>query len=400
MKKFTDIDVLVDDILDRLERSGDAKRLLAHLDDFPSVAHEDAFLAGLHMLERRGGLVVKRGRIDGVDRILNVRADDVDVLYDHRRRTPARSKASNALQNLREAADRPDGIDAVLDEVEEAWSRNVAWSGLLRPGDASSLAAAARLAKGLSALQRDRDSNTALDFRTFSRRTVGDSKALERRLRLVGALVRRLYPPADVDLLLDDYDLMASLGVTKLPQPLLIGGAISIDGVAVPKVPFMGVPPDEAQRLLVGQPEYMLTIENYVSFVRHCREINADGKALIVYTGGFPARATLRAIVHLASSVDCPVHHWGDLDPGGLRIFVHLERAMRSAGIQLRAHLMDSELLHARGRIDNEDNARAMPMTAPQDSAITALWTAMASLPHPMELEQEEIDPSRPFFNS
>lgn len=229
----------------------------------------------------------------------------------------------------------------------------------------------------------------------FSRRAAGDSKTLERQLRVVATLVQRAYPEITGEEELADVDLLASLGVEKLPQPLLAGGPVSIDGDRLPRLPFVGVSPDQHHRLSIGSVDYVLTIENYTSFVRHCRELNRNGDGLVIFTGGFPARTILQAIATIAERSKAPTFHWGDLDPGGLRIFVHIEAALRRLGVHLRPHLMDDEVLSRHGRVEDRPSRPLLPGRA-ANSAISDLWDSMARATPYRELEQEELDPLVP----
>jgi hypothetical protein len=391
MKRFTDFAVMVDHFLDRREANAEAVRLLAYLGEFANVTVEADFLEELQSVEAAGGLVVKRQRIDGIDTIASIRLGDVDVLYRYRGRTPSNLAAEASLEPVRRRADLPGAAADVLNEVEDAWSRNVSWMGI-RKGQAEVLDQALSLARALSSLSLSAESS--IDYRTLSRRAAGDSKILERQIRAVVALFSRLYPSQIQDNLADE-DLLAALGIERLPQPLLLGGPLLLDDRIVPTLPFFGLPPDQHHRLAFGPADYLLMIENYTSFVRHCRELNGDRRGLVIYTGGFPAKGILAAIVGIASRANVPTFHWGDLDPGGLRIFVHIESALREVGVPLRPHLMDVRKLRERGR---EENVPTRPLVAGQaaGSAVSEIWDALASASPYLQLEQEELDPHSP----
>lgn len=393
MRRFTDIVALVDDLLSRVEERGEARRLLAYPGDFRSVAEEDAFLAGLRSLEVDGALKAKRARVDGVNTLVHVTLGDLDKLYAFRKRTPAAAMSRSALRPVRDMPELPDAAPAVLDAIEASWSRNVAWSGL-RQGEVDDLVAAIKLAAALGRLRGQAGEFVSVDYRTFSRRNTGDSKALERRTRLVVELFRRFFPEIEADRGLEDADLLASLGVERFAQPLLLGGTLAIDGAPLPATPFFGLPADQVRRLTVEKASYVLLVENYASFVRHCREVNGHSGGLIIYTGGFPARAVLGAIVSLISQSVCPVFHWGDIDLGGLRIFAHLERSLAGVGITLLPHLMDPAVLDKHG--SSADRSMTPLPAHLTTSLIGPLWTFMAGLTRPVELEQEELDPAMP----
>jgi alcohol dehydrogenase class IV len=79
------------------------------------------------------------------------------------------------------------------------------------------------------------------------------------------------------------------------------------------------------------------------------------------------------------------------MDPGGVRIFHHIEQHLAETGIRLLPHRMDAELLFEVGQ-PADDKARARVSMA--GSAVAALAEALTSsgLVH----EQEELDPCSP----
>lgn len=393
MRRFTDLEAMIDDLLVRIDSRLEERRLLAYPGEFARISDEDAFMGRLKSLEADGALFVKRARVDGVDKIVNIRPGDVAKLYAYRGRTPSKILSSEALYSIRALPHLPRDAEGVLDLIEDAWSRNVSWSGL-KPGDTKTLVAALGLARALNSLRSQSGAPVSIDYRTFSRRGCGDSKVLEKRIRLVVELLDRLYPASTGDGSLDDVDVLAELGVVKLPQPFLVGGVLSLDGVILPSMPFIGLPVEQAHRLDVGQPNYVLLVENYSSFVRHCREVNTQGDAMVVYTGGFPARAILKSILSLARQTVCPIYHWGDIDRGGLGIFAYLEAALHSTGRKLEPHLMTIDLLASRGT--PADRALPTMPRAVAKSALSGLWASMRTSPVPLELEQEELDPISP----
>ncbi|MFC0220168.1 Wadjet anti-phage system protein JetD domain-containing protein [Pseudochelatococcus lubricantis] len=391
MKQYTDIDRLVDEMLNRLESKGGSTRLFSYPGTFSSTAEEDAFMARLDILEREGALIVKRVRRDGVHLVQHVRLADPAPLYAYRRRTPAKVLSRGALGPLRIARIFPGNIKEIIDEIDAAWSRGVAWGGL-QPGRAAELSNAVKAVEALRGAQLD--PTLAADYRTFSRRAVGDTKFLEKRMGLILSIYRRVYPDSVADPELDDKKFLATLGIQRLPQPILLGGRLAVDGQVIPAMPYVGVAPDHAHRISVDGPTYLLTVENYASFVRHCREVNQSGNGLVIYTGGFPGRQILQATTALASSTRCPVFHWGDLDRGGLRIFTHLERALRGVGRDLWPHLMNSDVLAAYGTAST--HSVGQPPAVASGSAIEDLWRLMAEADPELNLEQEALDPVSP----
>lgn len=392
-RRFTDAAALLNDLLTRHETRPSAERLRARLDEaaFASVQDEADCLARLEAAERAGGVRIVRRQIDGVTRVQYVALADAAALYAHLGRAPSRDDVDTALASHRRNASAE--IQAVLDEIAEAWARKVGRYGL-PAGATSALEKALKLVTALES-RATNPGGAEIDYRTFSRAVVSDSKALERLRGPVLRLFRRLSsnaPPSD----LDDVEALASLGLLRLPQPFLASGPLALDGAPWPPVTYLGLPPDAVGRLSLVQPvDYVLTVENFTSFVRHAREINQDRRGLVLYSGGFPSRGALQAIVHLADLAKAPTFHWGDIDAGGLRIFRYLESALRDRGVMLRAHLMRADLLApTRGR----GGGAKIKAGGATGSAIADLWDALAAGPGGWGLEQEALDPQTPSF--
>jgi hypothetical protein len=100
---------------------------------------------------------------------------------------------------------------------------------------------------------------------------------------------------------------------------------------------------DYAVKYLLAQTNFHIAVhtptsENLASFQRHVREIQDSG--LVIYTAGFPAPALVQFLQHLDKrlAADCPFYHWGDRDPGGVRIYANIAAAYRRHDV--RPHLM------------------------------------------------------------
>jgi hypothetical protein len=389
---FTESAALLHDLLDRFEAKPAVNRHLAYVDydGFPSISHQDRMIRALELIEREGGVDMMRRRVDGVDGVAHVRLADPEVVYRHLDRQPAAISVDQALLHLRLRSDLPPSAAAALDDLASAWTRGVS-RFTLGAGDAGGLAEAVELALALHRRASD-PTSILMDYRTFSRMAGVRSKALEERAAAVVALFDRFYSGMR-ESGLDTADALATFGVTRLPQPLLLSGPLMLDGAPLPSTGYVGVPPEEGDRLGIAQTvSYVLSIENYAPFVRHAREINADRTGLVFYTGGFPARPILKQIVRLAAQARAPTFHWGDMDSGGVRIFRHLEDSMAAYEIALQPHMMDVELLSRCGAptgIRSGLQAGACPR-----SAIAKLWDHIAatSLGH----EQESFAPSSP----
>lgn len=390
-RAFTDAGSLLNDLLDRLEARPGTRKLLAYVDEagFESVRHESECVARLDAAERAGAIAISRARSDGVLRIRHVMLTDATALYEHLRRIPSTMLVERALGDLLQHVSPT--MATVVQGVAESWRRNVSRFGLA-PGDSKALLASVKLAEALR--KRGTDSGLAeIDYRTFSRSTTDDSKALDRLKGSAIAMLRLAYPE-NVPAELDDDAALNWLGVVRFPQPFLVSGPIAVSGAYVGSLTYVGVPAHEAKSVTLSRPvRYVLLIENFTSFVRHARELNAEKAALVIYSGGFPSRGALRAIVDLCEMAGAPTFHWGDLDAGGGMIFRHIEVALAAVAVNLLPHLMEPDRL-AMG-LPSATGKRPVAGRM-EGSAISGLWDALSSDPENRVLEQEAIDPCPP----
>lgn len=391
-RRFSDAREILNDLLSRREAKPSAVTLQTQIDlsVFGTVGEQDLFVALLEDMASRGAVTLVYRRIDGIHRLHAVRLAEVDAAYGWLGRTPSAEVARRSLAPLQEIRSLSACHASIIDSVFEGWSRGVRVIGL-KPGQTGQLAAAMALADGLAIRARSVDLSQ-IDVRTFSRNTCGDSKALKDNAATVLAVLRQVHPDLPIESGIEAAELFASWGVEAMPHPLLLSGRFQMDDRAVPALDYIGFPPEQVDRLmLAGRPDYVLTIENQASFMRHAREINRAGTGLVIYTGGFPSRAVLHAIVSLASRAGAPTFHWGDLDAGGVRIFLHLEDRLAAHGISLRPHLMESDRLTRSGAAASSAKA----VHAPPGSAIADL-ALLVSGAGALALEQEAISPCSP----
>jgi len=228
------------------------------------------------------------------------------------------------------------------------------------------------------------------DYRTFSRRTVGDSKALERNegavLRLVGAVLD--LPPSR-----NARASFSALGLERFSQPLLLSGPCLLSGADISAISYVGIPPAAIDTLtFVAEPEYVLTIENFASFNRHVLEADPCRRGLALYVGGYPSLGTQKALRALSERlpVRVPFFHWSDIDPDGTWIFKTIEAAVER---RLTPHLMSRELAEIYGEpIAGQARLRRGEGGA---SGIASLIDYLASAEAKV-MEQEQIDPRIP----
>ncbi|MFZ0791797.1 MAG: Wadjet anti-phage system protein JetD domain-containing protein, partial [Chromatiaceae bacterium] len=188
-----------------------------------------------------------------------------------------------------------------------------------------------------------------------------------------------------------------ALGLEKFPPPLFVKGPLALDYGGVqwdltPLRPYVALSPDAVTDIgPTASVPYLLTIENLASFQRQVREIQDQG--VVIYTAGFPAPALVRILGRLDQCLpaDCPFYHWGDRDPGGLRIYAKVALACPAHGVQ--PHLMTVPAPGPGGW--TEDQSRALEQMLAQGGAAGRLaeaWIAQGLGP----LEQEALDPMSP----
>jgi hypothetical protein len=295
-------------------------------------------------------------------------------------------------------------VRPILAETPEPWVGNAfqaaitKWRagqsafGLRLPGDRDNIV---KLFTAIRAvLQRKHD---GLDLRTFSAKYVGDSKFMERH----GPAFTEAWGSRQDETFLRPEDLYERLGLQKAPWPVMIKGPLILqepDGIAELALdwvaPFVGIPGHLlATSRLSTEPEYVLTIENLASFVRHCREIKDQG--LVIFTNGFPAPIIQSFIgrldVQLSASV--PFLHWGDTDVRGIEILYLVEHLCPSRVVGF--HLMD-RTFSTMTRALTESEKETMLRIVDKRGASSVLAQKLVEGGIPSDFEQEVVDPRSP----
>jgi hypothetical protein len=228
-RRFSTITSLIDDLLARHERNPDARNLIASIDNdgFANMDLRDVFDEELAALERAGGLKLIQTGPKTERRVTGARLKDAGVLYRKVKRRPAGELAYQAVSELRCQPGLPAGAARLIDDAVAAWTRGVSHIGI-RNGDGRTLANVIGLAIAVRGRMAG-DPHEEQDFRTFSRLTVGDSKALEKNVRQVAAAMAKIFADIEEQTRLDPDEPLASAGIRRLPQPVLLHGDVSLD---------------------------------------------------------------------------------------------------------------------------------------------------------------------------
>lgn len=388
-------DMLLNALLDRFEAPKTRVRDITQPIDYNRVggpSAQDEFHRILQDAERAGGVALERNRLGRfTGEFARIRLTDADSLYRFLVRAPAGSIAESARRAMN--ASIPDlladpFLKVVEDDAVAAWTSNKAFLGF-GPTEVDDLIKVLKLTHGIAHLA-GRD----IDHRTFSRRVVKDSKALERSEGRVAQLLKRRNPDLAGD---EPREVLEASGIVRRSHLLQVKGplhlscdAFEIDGTGKT---FIGLPWTAVQQTTLRHPvDYVITIENPTSFWRYCTEV--EGNYLALLSDGFPARDVLSGMIHLTikarETAETPIYHWGDIDAGGVRIAAHLEDAF---GISVFLHEMSPALAIEHGTTLHSRKGLHRLSSRPGEIGALARWLAT---PEGHALEQEELDPRAP----
>ncbi|TRC97145.1 hypothetical protein FJV76_10305 [Mesorhizobium sp. WSM4303] len=381
--RFTDPTALLSHLLNRHEDGRAGARAYPDNGAFSSIVEADRFRKKLEEASRAGAIELRMDEGRRAGEVKFVRIADAASLYRFVERIPSGQRSASALEDLFRRAELSAPFAEYAREAAGAWSRNRRWAGIA-PGDIGSLERTLTLAQAIY-----RQQHVGLDYRTFSRRAVSDSKALERLEAAVARVLRGV--GADIPEGATPREALGAIGLEKVSPPLLLSGPIALRA-AQPDVSFLGFPADAIDTIAFSRtPEYVLVVENYTSFVRHVTEADPDRRGLVLYGGGYPSAGIQKAFGLIARRFpdEVPFYHWSDIDPDGIWIFLTVERAF---GRRLLPHLMTVELAEMHGSPPEQTAGRI----AKADRSILFELTTYLSKPGAKHLEQEELDPVVP----
>jgi len=388
-------ETLLHRLLDRFEAPQARVRDITQPIDYTQVGGpvaQDDFHRVLKDAERAGGIALERerlGRFTG--EFARVRLVNPDSLYRFLVRAPADAIAETARRTIEASASdilAEPFFREVEDEAITAWKCNESFLGFT-PAHIDDFVTVLRLTHGIVHLV-GRD----IDHRTFSRRAVKDSKALERWEGRVAQLLKR----RDTSLAGDEpREVLEASGIVRRAHLLQVKGplrlhsdTLKIEGTGEM---FIGLPWAAVQHTTLSRPvDYIVAIENPTSFWRYCTEITGNYLALL--SDGFPARDVLSSMAHFVKiareDANVPIFHWGDIDAGGVRIAAHLED---SFGVEVVLHEMKPALALALGTPLQSRKGLNRLANRAGDVGALARWLCSDEA---KALEQEELDPKAP----
>ena len=372
---------VIDRLVRRTETNPDAVRIGERIDwsAFRSAKEVEALKGRLDGLIACGALKASYGKGGFKNTIERVSVLDHASLYSALGKQPHAESARAAASTLRDGAEGWE--TGVIDHIEAAWARHAKWCGF-SIDDAERLLPLQKVSRGIR-----NGLHEGHDMRTFSTREGGDSKLIERNENAILSYVYHGGERPEGTL----REILARGGSVKITSPVSVSGPFSMGGVPVGQaLSYCGIPIHQlADISLDRQPDYVLTIENQVSFHRHAVEINGDRRGLVLFTSGQASIAFKEFYGHLVEQLSSvPFFHWSDIDGGGLEI----TRTIMSINPAVRAHLMALDLVKDHG-------ARATAPVA-DDGRFAGTWmeeiAAHLAVPGNLSLEQEMINPTLP----
>src|SRR6266550_9012187 len=190
-RSFTDAKALLADLLDRHEAGAANPIGYPDYPKFVDVVVMDGFTKELRDAESAGAIRIVCGRGRNREQIAHVTLVDASALCALLGRRPIDLIVGEASERLLVNLDLPAALQSSVQSIQAAWSRGKTWQGF-SSSEAGRLRAAFALAKAIL-----EGRHRGIDYRTFSRRIAGESKALE---KLEGPVVKLLsttleFPP-------------------------------------------------------------------------------------------------------------------------------------------------------------------------------------------------------------
>ena len=209
-----------------------------------------------------------------------------------------------------------------------------------------------QLIRAISAIERNQEETY---LREFSIRCFGDSKMLERRLSLIGKIMRRFSESYEG---MDNDAILAEHGIYRTPNYVYIKGCGCLRMGKESRctvylaelhqgIGLSGEDLDTLQWMDNSSVQKIITIENLTTFFRW-----DEKDSILVYLGGYHNGVRRQMLQKLYSAFPQAEYlHFGDIDVGGFEIYRDL---CRRTGISFRPYLMGIEQLQQYGEYVKE----------------------------------------------
>lgn len=200
-----------------------------------------------------------------------------------------------------------------------------------------------QLIRAISAIERNQEETY---IREFSIRCFGDSKTLERRMSLIGKIMRRFSENYEN---MDNEAILAEHGIYHTPNYVYMKGygclqmgkenrcMVNLEELHQ-GIGLSGEDLDTLQWMACSSVKKVITIENLTTYFRW-----EEKDSLLIYLGGYHNAVRRQLLQKLYSAFPQAEYlHFGDIDIGGFEIYRDL---CRRTGIPFRPYLMGIEQL-------------------------------------------------------
>jgi Uncharacterized protein conserved in bacteria N-term (DUF3322) len=239
--QFSDAKALLSYLLDRREDGIADPIARPDFSPLANITEVDRFIRQLEEAASAGAIRIVKGKGRESDQIKHVRLHDPAQVYDSLGRRPVAELAGEAIKRLCDGLDLQDALAPSVASIRAQWERGRPWQGFAA-ADVDRLRTALMLASAIL-----HDKHKGLDYRTFSSKFAGASKALERLegavVRLLGGAALELPPGAR------PRDALRTLGLEKFAPPLLLAGRIDFDRaeLSLTRLAYFGIPPSHGR---------------------------------------------------------------------------------------------------------------------------------------------------------
>lgn len=367
------------------------KTMPAYFDE-SSLAFEEIHGAAKHLEQMGYVQIVWKGGKEGhiIQKVL-LNTEYAPDVYRYMKRTPKSELAMQQMQILNRLAA---GCCTPAASAFIFWLRDRLQQGksIKEYLELEDTEETVRLIRAITAIEENQEEGY---IREFSVRCFGDTKMLEKRLGLIGRIMRR-FSDAYEDM--DIYAILAEHGIYNTPNYVYIKGngrlragaegtcEIGLRGLHQ-GIGLSGEDLDTLRWTDLSEVKRVITIENLTTFFRW-----EEDNSILIYLGGYHNNVRKKLLQDIYAIIpDAQYLHFGDIDVGGFEIYRDL---CKRTGIAFQPYLMGIEQLKAyhdctRNLTENDHKRLALLLEKEKDSGIAAVLEYMRR--HNIKLEQESI---------
>lgn len=369
------------------------KSMPAYFDE-SSLAFEDIHGAAKH-LEQLGyvRIVWKGGKENHIIQKVILNEAQVSDAYRYIRRIPKSELGKRQMQILRELAGEchTPAASGFVSWLAERLRQGKSVKEFISLEDTEETEL---LIRAIAAIEENQEENY---IREFSVRCFGDTKMLEKRLGLIGKVMRRFSDEDEYEDM-DIYAILAEHGIYSTPNYVYVkgtgrfcigkGAACELDLQSLKQgIGLSGEDLDTLRWTELSDVKKVITIENLTTFFRWEEE-----NSILIYLGGYHNTVRKKLLQNIYAMIPTAQYlHFGDIDVGGFEIYQDL---CKRTGISFLPYLMGIEQLEkyrdcARQLSENDKKRLGTLLEKEKNSRIAPVLEYM--MQHGIKLEQESI---------